>query len=73
MGLRRIISCEEVRVLHIPQYEGLSIADLLEYASEFPDVMRALPSEAREVKKLPRQYLANVVSVQLVTDSKSFS
>ena len=34
---------------------------MLYHARNWPDVARALPSEQREVEKLPRQYIANVI------------
>ena len=45
----------------MPLYEGLSTADILDFASHHPEVAEALPSEAREVDKLLRQYIINVV------------
>ena len=53
-GKRKIINCENVRVYQVPQYEGLSIADMLNFAKTYPDVFSCLPLEEREVLKLPR-------------------
>ena len=45
----------------MPQYEGLSTNDILDWAKDYPEVQHALPSEPREVDKLLRQYVINVV------------
>ena len=58
---RRMIKSENVRHIIIPQFEGLAIEDLLSYASQHSNVMEALPLVAKETKKLPRQYIANVI------------
>jgi hypothetical protein len=59
-GRKKKIISKDVKHISIPQYEGLSIADLLEYAKSYPAVMQALPVE-REIKKLSKQYIANVI------------
>ena len=56
-----MIKCESVKHIPIPQFEGLTFEAILEYASARPDVMRCLPIELKEIDKLPRQYLANIV------------
>ena len=60
-GKRRIINCEKVKVYQVPYYEGLSIADMLQFAYAYPDVADCLPLEPREVQKLPRQYISSVI------------
>ena len=45
----------------VPLYEGLSTADILTWGFDQPLVAEALPSEPREVEKLLRQYVINVV------------
>ena len=62
MGRRRRINCKDIRHIHVPQYEGLKISDLKQYAEQHLDVMEALRQVDKEIDKLPRQYLANVVS-----------
>ena len=34
---------------------------MLDYASMFPEVMRAFPPRMKEIEKFPRQYIANVI------------
>ena len=46
--------------ISIPHYKGLSIDNLLVYARNSDGVMMALPVE-KEIHKLTRQYLANVI------------
>jgi hypothetical protein len=58
---RRAIKSNKVRHITIPQFSGLSIEELLQYATRFPKVMEALPIVQKEVKKLPRQYIGNVI------------
>ena len=59
-GQKKIIRSCSVSVIAIPQYEGLRVECLLEFATGYPEVMKALPVE-KEIKKLSRQYLSNVI------------
>ena len=59
-GLKRHIKCEAVRVIHIPQYEGLKVETMLDFAQLHPQVLEHLPV-AKEIKKLSRAYLGNVI------------
>ena len=43
-----------MRHLGVPQFEGLSTKDILNWAKTYPEVARALPVEQREVDKLYR-------------------
>ena len=60
-GKRKRIKCEDVKVLPVPQFEGLTIEDMLTYARARAEVMKALPIVDKEIEKLPRQYIANVI------------
>ena len=60
MGVKTFIKCDNVKVIDIPQFEGLAIKDIFEFAQNTPDVERALPP-SKEIGKLARCYLANVV------------
>lgn len=53
-GTRRRIPSQEVQHVAVPQFKGLAIKDMLEYASMFPEVETALPSGEKETEKLPR-------------------
>jgi len=52
-GRKKKILAKAMKHISIPQYEGLSIADLLDYAKQYQSVMQALPPEL-EIKKLSR-------------------
>ena len=60
-GERRRIAAKDVMHIAIPQFEGLGIREMLEYASMFPEALKALPTGYKETEKLPRQYIANVI------------
>ena len=60
-GGRRRIPCANVKHIPVPQFEGLTIETILEYAEMHPAVMECLPKDYKETEKMPRQYLANVV------------
>ena len=59
-GKKKIIKSDRVRVYNVPQFEGLTISDFLQFAKVYPEVARALPPE-NEILKLPRQYVINVI------------
>ena len=61
-GKRTKIHCDDVKVLTIPHYEGLTISTMLKFAEAYPAVGQALPAEPREVLKLPREYVANIIN-----------
>ena len=60
-GERRRILAKDVEHIAIPQFEGLTITTMLEYAAMFPEAMKAFPTAAKEREKFPRQYIANVI------------
>ena len=45
MGVKTIINNDDVKYISVPQYEGLSIPDMYEWAWDKPDVLNALPNE----------------------------
>ena len=61
MNKRSHIKNTNLRVIHIPQYEGLSVEKLMVEAKKYPNVMRALPEVEKEILKLPRAYIGNVM------------
>ena len=61
-GRRRMIKQASVRIISVPFFEGLSIENQLDWAkSRAENPMEALPLINREVMKLPRAYIANVI------------
>ena len=60
-GKRRIIKNSDVKVIDVPYFEGLTVSDMLRYAKDYPSVYEAFPIELKEIEKLPRPYVANVI------------
>ena len=60
MGVKRIIKCDDIRVVDVPQFEGLAIKDIFEFAHNSSEVENALPPP-KEIAKLSRAYLSNVI------------
>ena len=58
---RRLVRSSEVKHIIIPQFDGLSIDNLLGYGGQYTEVMRALPMAQKEIKKLPREYIGNII------------
>ena len=61
MNLRTRIKCEKIQVLQVPHFDGLTIQTMLEYANDNETVMRAFPNIRREIERLPRAYIANII------------
>ena len=59
-GSKKYIKSEKVRVMNVPQFEGLCTADILKFSESYPAVAQHLPL-AKEIAKLPRQYIINIV------------
>ena len=60
-GERKRILAKDIEHISIPQFEGLTVEKMLDYANMFPQVMKAFPSNRKEIEKFPRQYIANVI------------
>lgn len=60
-GSRRAIKSSDVKDISIPHFEGLTVEAMLYHSRNWPAVALSLPIEPREVEKLPRSYLANVI------------
>ena len=58
---KRRIKCEEVKVYHAPQYTGLTIKDMLEWAKDYPVVATALPDEEKEQLNFHRDYISTII------------
>ena len=54
------INCEDFKHIYCPQYENISVKNMMQEASSDPNLMLYLPDE-QEIHLLPRQYLANVI------------
>ena len=53
-GVKKRIDGQSVKFLHVPQYEKLTIPDLIGYIGEFPFVQMCLPDKEKEITKLGR-------------------
>ena len=62
-GKRTMIKCDDVKMIQLPSYDGLTIEDFLEFAedAEGGKALRALPESKKELMKMPRSYIANVI------------
>ena len=60
MSVKIIIPCDEVKVIDVPQFEGLTIQTMFDFAKSKQAVENALPPP-KEIAKLSRAYLANVI------------
>ena len=58
---RTMIHAEKIKHINVPHFEGLTIDSIYEYGKMYPEVMKCLPELEEETKKMPRQYLANIV------------
>ena len=58
---RRIIYAKDVCHISVPQFEGLSIDNMLDFARAYPQVYMVLPSIEREIKKCHREFIANII------------
>ena len=54
----------EVRHIAIPQYEGLTIADMAGFVSQHPEVNDYLP-DGKEVLKIPKAWIGCVINTVL--------
>ena len=64
-GKRTRVSCKDVKLIDVPHFEGLTINDALKWADSRPGkakIMCAFPEELREIKKLPRAWILNIIN-----------
>ena len=50
-----------MKTIQVPHFEGLTFDTMLHNAKKHPGFINYLPDEEREVEKLPRSYLANLI------------
>ena len=58
-------------MLNVPQYDSLSLDNILDCGLAYPEVAEALPV-LREVRKMPRQYLCNLIYTLVGEDFKKW-
>ena len=60
-GNRKTIKQADLKHIHVPQFPGLNLESMLEFAEKYPEVFQVLPRENSEIMQLHRQYVANVI------------
>ena len=60
-GIKKIIKGQDVLFISVPQFKGLSIEEFLKFSKGRQEVWDALPDPKKEIDKMPRQYIANVI------------
>ena len=53
-GVKTMIKGHEVKHLHVPQYDKLSIDEFIKYIDDYPFVKMCLPDRENEIKKMGR-------------------
>lgn len=59
-GRKMSIALEQVRPINVPYYKGLTIEAILQWGSQYPQVVDALPIP-KECLKLERQFLCDLI------------
>ena len=60
-GKRKYIKAIAVKTIQVPHFDGLTFDTMIVNAKKHPGFSSFLPMEPREVEKLPRAYLANLI------------
>ncbi len=60
-GKRKIIKADNVKTIMIPHFDGLTVERMLFHVKDVVQVMKAFPIEQREIDKMPRYYICNVI------------
>ena len=61
-GTRKRIKAVDVKHITVPHFKGLKLEAMLDWAAQYPEVMKAFPITLREREDLPRPYVANVIN-----------
>ena len=57
---KKYIKSAFAKHLTVPHFEGLTVEDILEFSTRYPKVADYFPP-AKEMPKLPRQWIINVI------------
>ena len=68
-GTKKFVKSDKVKHMAVPQYESLSVKEIIKYVSVNPISKYYLPVQ-QEYEKLPKQWLCNVI---YSTDELNFS
>ena len=60
-GNRQSIKSKDVKFVHVPHFQGLSVENMLEFAKPYTNVHQILPSQQGEIENLHRGCIANVI------------
>ena len=60
-GTKKHVKADKVKTILVPHFEGLTFDTMLSNAKKHPGFINYLPSEEKEINKLPRTYLANLI------------
>ena len=60
-GKRKYVKADKVKTIQVPHFDGLTFDTMLHNAKKHPGLIQYLPSEEREIEKLHRAYLANLI------------
>ena len=64
-GVKKRIRGKDVKSMHVPSYEGLALKDFAKLIDEQPFVQMCLPDREKEMLKMGRTYLINVLYTRL--------
>ena len=57
-----VVSQDRVRHISVPQYQQLSIQKMLQFLVQFDEMHNYMPSEPRELNKLPRDWVVCIAA-----------
>ena len=60
-GKKKFVKAVEVKTIQVPHFEGLNLERMLGHARKHPTFNNYLPAEEREIEKLPRAYVSNLI------------
>ena len=71
MGKKRYIKSEDIRVIKVPQYKGLTVKNILEFAKKNIHIDRFLP-EYDYLKEHNREWHCNIVNTIIPENFQNF-
>ena len=60
-GKKKFVKADKVKTILVPHFEGLTFDTMLHNAKKHPGFIQYLPAEEKEIEKLPRAYIANLI------------
>ena len=64
-GVKKPIKGTDMKSMHVPMYNQLSVEEFIKLIKDHPFVQMCLPDREKEMKKMGRQYLINVLYTRL--------